>query len=659
MEKKDLGNLHDLNAVVDLLPESMDKVAPIEPIIMDLQAHVTPDTLSPTFQQRFNKLVHGYLKIQEYSNILLWLGQEDFELAIAELWKRLTFEERHNFNFGITFNNEMPQATHINLMAIPESIQSKFLKTGYFIVAKEDSHTPVDLVEQILLGNDNASRRLNAFKEALQIESLLRSDVSLIAKGIDTFEGLGKTSDIKKINTLSHIIAKYAPSEKQGEQYKSALLLRIIHLINMTPYTELMVLRTFKTESYKGSQNLLANALVAWMAGSIFKAGSRPGTYSGFFEQLAPANPNWWDDTIDEQLKSFLSTIDKTKAEIIYLWLKDDIAIFARIERYLDKSSVTETSLIENLPKKVTPELFNTLQKFSIEQNWFRLYATLLMGQFAFEKALTELLKVDRRIDSLDALNIMLNNRKPKDVVSFAVNNIDERLLKIVGKLCAQSPSLLNSIDVLNQNWQAIWREAIKNGNGVENGIISIKEKVAQILDGLNSGTAIHEELLEAIANSEYGNILGYEARTEVWSKLPPATRIIFLKKTSTALLAELSKNPSTEIPDDEQLRNYMTHSGINDFVYYHRTKIRNVIPIFESFNLHDDYLRNYIFNYTGIISAIDAKLLGEVIKNRRYSNSAGAVYQKATKNNNWRFALLECHDMLDVFTKGAIFLWG
>lgn len=659
LEKRDLENLHDLNVVLNLLPVSMDKEAPIEPITVELQIHGTPPTLSPKFQQRFNKLVHGYLKIKEYSNVLLWLGQKDFELAITELWTRLTFEERLNLNFGITFNNEMPKATHLNLMAVPDGIQSKFLKTSYFTVAKEDAHTPVDLVEQILLGDDTAKRRLYAFKETFQIKFLLRNDISFIAKGIDTFENLSKTSDFKKINTLSHIIAKYAPSPKHGEQYKLDLLNRIIHLANTVSYTDLMVLRTFKVESYKDSQSVLSNALTIWMKGNIFKTGSRPGTYNGFFEQQTHANPNWWDNIVDKQLKSFLGIMDKAKAEVIYAWFKDDIAILEKIEQCLDKSSVAEMSLTEKLPKNVNPEIISTLKRFSIEQNWFRLYATLLVRQFSFEKALTELLQVDQEIDSLDALNIILKNSKPKEVVAFAVDNGDERLLKIAGKLCTQSPNLFNSIDVLNKNWQAIWWETIKNGNAVDKGIKNVKEKLAQILDGLNTGTAIREELLEAIANSEYGNILWYEHRIEAWPKLPPAARILFLKKTATALLEDLSKNPSTEIPDDELLRNYITRFGINDFVYYNRSKIRNVIPIFENFSLDDDYLKNYINNYTGVISAIDAKHLGELIKNKRYSSSTYAVYEKATKDNNWRFALSECHDMLDVLTKGAIFLWG
>jgi hypothetical protein len=660
IHKDEIIKIDNLQPILSLLHGQIDKEASIELISIDVQPIEIIIEHKPSFQGRFNKLVHGYLNIKEYSNTIIWFGQEDFDLSVVELWKRLNIDERKNFRFGISFHNDSIGSENINLMAVPESIQSKFIKSGFFLIGKNDKHTPTELAEQILIGDKVARQRINNFQETIDSETLLRNDITFVAKGISTFEKLDTVSDIKKINTLSHIIAKYASSELQGEQYKSRILARIVDLIESNTFSEITVLRTFKCDSFKDSKQILSNALAEWINNNIFQSKEKTNDYISFFDRFSIVNPNWWDDAIEKELKSFLGEISTSKASIIYKWLLDDSSILVKINTFLDKSNESESSFLEKLPKNISDQLIEQINIFSIQNKWFRLYAQLLNKQFDFNNALTELLKVDQDENSFDAINILLKGKEPKLIIDFAVKGGETRILKKSGELLQGFPKLLNAINVLNVNWQTIWLEAIHNGIAIETGLKEPIKIINELFDGIIAENPTSEELLLKISESEYGNIISYPNRNLLWKKLPSSARVNFLKKTSSILLEGLSENSTTKIPDDYILTEYISQTGISDFLYFNRNNIKSIIPIFEKFSQLSDYnLADYLNNYSGQINAVEATQLGKVINNRNFHNSASIIHNKADKYNNWKFALSECHFILGFFQKAAISISG
>ena len=97
----------------------------------------------------------------------------------------------------------------------------------------------------------------------------------------------------------------------------------------------------------------------------------------------------------------------------------------------------------------------------------------------------------------------------------------------------------------------------------------------------------------------------------------------------------------------------HISRKGIFEFLYYNRNNIKSVIPVFEKFSqLSDNNLRDYLNNFSGQINALDATQLGKLIARKRFFNSAYTINSKSSKTNNWRFALSECYNLLDFWTK-------
>lgn len=657
--KKDITEITNIEQIINLLPKEINKNAILESITIEISTSNT-NNIPDTIQGKFNKLIHGYINIASYNNTLIWIGQENFDIAVIELWKRLTPKERQNFQFGIAFHNDNKIAIGINLIAIPESVKSKFIKSDFFVIEQNDNHQPTELLEQVLIGHESVQERIRNFEESIESKSLSRDDIGIIARGIDTFEQLDSIKDLKKLNTLSHIVAQYAPTEKQGSGFKKRLLNRIVQLAESASFSDLIVLRNFKTESFHHSKEELSAALINWMKKYILSVENKSVEYALFFEQIKFDNQNWWDKVITQELESYLGTIQASKMTVIYAWLTESANILSKVDFLIDKSENSEIHFIEKLPKKTSKELIKELKEFSISNKWFMLYAHLLNIDFELDTALTELVKIDTDENYFKAIEVIIAGKDEKSIIDYAIKSGEPRIIKIAGKFCHKTLKHLKRMDVLNSNWQLIWMEAIQNGNQVEDGLKEPEKEIYKLFDHIIDGNVVSEKLIDKISSSEFGNLLMYPNRVNLWDKLPATAKANFLVKTSTALLETLSKNPNTEIHNDAVLIDFISRRGINDFLYFNRNNIKSVIPVFEKFpQLSDNNLRDYLNNFSGLINAVEAKQLGKLILLRRFYGSANVVYHKSSKLNNWKFALAECYHLLDFLTRGVLAFSG
>lgn len=657
--KKEIVGIDSIEQIISLLPQEINKNTLLEPISIEIISSNTvgiPDTI----QGKFNKLIHGYIKKNRYKNTLIWIGQEGFDIVVIELWKRLTVIERQNFQFGIAFNNDQKGTNYVSLIAVPESVQSKFVKSDFFIIGKNDNHKPTELIEQLLIGDAAVQKRINNFEKTIESKSLSREDIGLISKGIETFEQIDGIKDLKKLNTLSHIVAQYAPTDQQGIVFKQRLLSKIIQLAESVSFSDLNVLRNFKTESFKNSKKTLSTALVSWMKKYIFSIENKSVGHTSFFEQVKKSNLNWWDKVITQELESYLGTLQASKIVTVYTWLIESPSILSLIKSFIDKSKNAESYFIEKLPKKISKELIEELQEFSINNNWIRLYAHLLDMQFELGTALTELFKIDRDENYFDAIDIIIAGKDDQSVIDYTIDTDQTRMIKIAGKICYHAPKQLKRMDISNANWQQIWAESIENGSSVNAGLKEPEKEIYKLFDHLIDGNVVSEKLIDKISRSEYGNLLTYPNRTNLWEKLPVSIKDKFLVKTATALLEQLSKNSTIEIPNETVLLDHISRKGIFDFLYYNRNNIKSVIPVFERFpQLNDNNLRDYLSNFSGQISALDAAQLGKLITRKDFTNSAYEINSKSSKNNNWKYALAECHHLLNFLTRGALVFSG
>lgn len=657
ISKDDIDSVADISSLFKYLPDDIDKSVTLEPISFN-KNEASGIKLTPNFKNRFNKAIHGYAKASSFKNTIIWVGEENFEKAVFRFWQILTPKDKENLNFGINFNVDAIHDGHLNFITTPENIENKFINRGFCVIRRNDTQTLTEISEQILAGDVNAERRIKKFQDAINVRQLSRTDIDKIAIVIKTFEDIDSTEDLKKLNTLSHIIAEYSPDEKKGVVLKAKLVTKISKLIQEGDVTEIPLVKNFKIKSFRDSENILTLSVSSWLTQYLFSVtGTNKKNFTSLFRQLSETTiSNWWTKLIDNRIKKYLAEINSDSASVVFNWLQSDFEIFNGIQTYIDSSKESENCFVSKLPSNFDKSNFASLKEFAVSRSWYKFYATLLVLEQPFELAISEQLTVDTDLSSFEGIEIIINRVTPRAIIDFTVSNGDKRLVKIAGKLCHEDSSLLENIDVSDVHWQEVWFHSIKRGNKVTDGFKEPQKKIFKLFDTIVDGNSVCENLLDKISETEFANLLNYKKRIDLWNILSSTVKTKFLAKTSATLLESLSKDSTFEVPTDKTLSDYIVNHAIGEFLYYNRSNIKSVIPIFIKFNqLPETSLRDYVYNYTGNIDVVDAIQLGKLVYSRSFDSVAKSIYNKASIHNNWKVALNECYLLLGDYTQMSI----
>ncbi len=659
IEKEQVSAINDIAALFNFFPNEMDKNISIEPILFDTNTK-SVISLSNEFQGRFNKVIHGYRKTKEFKDTIIWIGEEDFHQAVFKFWKLLTVSEKAILNFGIYFNTEVIPREGLNFITAPETIENKFINHGYFVVRKNDRQVLTDIVEQFIAGDEIANKRVESFQDAIEVKNIARQELDRIIIGIKPFEEFETLTDLKKLVSLSHIIAEFSPNKKTGLSFKQKLLNKICLLTESADVSDFTIVRTFPIKSFKDSESLLSKSIGNWIEGNLLLSeNAKKKNYGSVFKHLLQATTaGWWMKVFKGKLNNFLSNLAPESVNIIFNWIRLDFSIFSIIQQQIDDSSVAEDYFSAQLPSHFDKNNFKELKVFAVRRKWYKFHATLLIAEFPFELAAAEQLKIDTSLNSFAGIGVLINNIKAKHILDFAVLNGDQRFIDVAGQLCRNDSTLLDNIDFSSENWIMIWSVAISKGLQIGDGFKEPQKKIYTLFDLILGGVKIPEIVWEVIGDSEYANILEFKHREKFWIKVPSKYQTKFLAKTSAALLESLHKNSTIQIPLDIKLSEYIIKFAIGDFLYYN--PIKNALPIFNRYpTFPQEYIVTYIINYREEISAIESTQLGKLVFERNFKEVAYAINSKTSKNSNWRFALAECHYLLDIFTKGAIIISG
>lgn len=658
--KDDLHDIVDLKQLLAHFKDSIDKSISLE-IITSYEKTASIPTIRESLQSRFNKAIRGFTNLENLNSTIIWIGQEDYEDAVCRFWQLLTPEKRAIFNFGINFNTSEIPLEKINFITTPENIENKFMNNGYCVIRKDDSIALTEFSEKFLAGDMQTVERLNVFRKAIESADLPVSELSIIAKGITTFENISTVHDFKLLVTLSHIIAKYSPDENKGIIFKNQLLTKICSIAEKANIQEIILLKLFKIESFKDSVIKLSRAMIIWIDNILFSVteNKRKDLTSIIKQSYEATSTNWWTNLIDNKVKNFLAKIDSSKAEVIWLWIANDIGLLKKLQSDIEVSRTAENHLISYFTSKIEKSMFGVLKSFAVEVNWLKLHAAILKNEYPFELAISEQLKVDTDPHFYEAVKIITNGVKPQPILDFAVTNGNDRLIKIAGHLCHDNPTLLAKNNVRDSNWQGIWFEAISNGNSIADGIKNPQKEIFKLFDNLVEGNSCNENLLEEISESEFANLLDYPKMELIWLKLPISLKDKFLKRTASALLKSISEDSTFEVPSDKILSDYIINSeAIFNFLYNIRGNFKDALPIFSTFKqLPERILKDYVSSYTGPLDVIDATQLGKLVSDRKFKNVASEINDKTITDNNFKYALAECNSLLGFITQGLIFL--
>jgi hypothetical protein len=657
-----LDQVKALDHLLLLLPNEINKEAELEIIEVETTDSSEDPILLEAFQTRFNKVIKALGELEDRKGTIVWVGQEDYELAVQVLWRLLSQEEKQVINIGLYFNPSELDQSKLNFIATLEITETKFLHSASAVVRKGDQITLDSLGDKIIAGEQGAKVRFARFVDELENQSFTRSDVQKIAKVIATFESLEKIADLRKLNTLSSIVAEYAPLEREAQKLKQSILKRFEQLKDAIAPDELALLRHFKIKSFQTSETILKGIVSHWLENVLFslkKNGERDyGALIVAFYQ-GDAN-NWLTKYFKAQMKLFLGDVKDSTVKLIVQWSSNNGLLFGLIQNDIADGPEVERVFTRNINLKLSVAVFDDLRLFCRNRGWLLSYAVLMKNHHSVIDALQEQIVVDRLPNHFGGIEIILEGLSEDELISSALTVNDERLIKLAGKVCHDRPDHLKRIDIKDLAWQGIWLTAVELGNNIDTGLNKAESTVSHFLDLVSEEEKYEVRLLEIISRTAYSNLLGYSNREKFWTKVPLHLRKVFLTSTATELLSTLSRDSTFRIPADKVLSNFIVKEDfISTFLYYNKSNFRIALPVFKAFKLPEESLRRYISNYEGQLDFDIAAELASHVNSRKFDDAAGAIYEKAKRHQDFVAVIPDIQDLLNPLRQMKAFFKG
>ncbi len=634
IDKKDLNLITNIEDLYPYFLNEVNKTVHIEQIQLISKGKVAIH-LEDGIKKRFNKIVHGLHKISDYSNTIIWVGQENYETALAKLWQILTIEQKHKLNLGINFNVDAIKKDKLNFITIPDVVQSKFLRSEYCIIKKTDTHELKEFSEQYLAGDDGVSEKIKKFEESIQTKKLSIEDIEVISKVMSTFENLSETSDVRKLLTLSNVVANYSPENSKGTVFKQKIVSALLSVYPTATAEDIYLLRKFKTDSYIQSDKLIKENLSNWLKTKFenSKDAKEQQIVSLIKLALDELQANWLSKTIISAINKFTLQLNTEKVVILFEWFNVCEDIFNKLS--IRDESQNDILFAEVISKKFSKKQLAILTELSIKHSWYNSLASVYKLSFDQNQAVKEFLTKNNKQDNINGLDKILQGIPDSEIINITLVERDPRLIVVSAEKCIKNTSLLNKLDANNTTWIDIWSKAISGGNKLEDGILNLQSKVIQVLDHLVKGVSISENLLSKMAESHYASIYKHPQRKVLWKKLNNKHKHPVLNATLSDFIDNAKSNGwsahSADIKD-EVMRS-------DNLPYVLKTSsIPNVLWLFNnssSYELGESKLIAFLDARSESFSSTDCYQLGLIINKGRYESAFNLINGTLIKKNS------------------------
>ena len=416
IKRSDLKHIKTIEVLFPFFKKEADKSIDIEPIIFDTNLNTryfVKDRLKP----RFNKIIHGIAESAKYNNTIVWVGLEHFEEAICGTWSLLSLKDKEKFSFGINYNYKEITNTGFNLVAIPATFENKWRNTPYCIVKSSDSYKLENSFELYIAGDEKTLETITKFIEEIEADNLNKTDISYISKILPTYENINNIKDFKKLRVFYQVVAKFSPDKHKGKEIKSKILLKFADSIKQATAPEILSLKNSSVKYYVKGKTAFCTALKYWGSENLFsEKSSKDNEFISILKEVlnSKREPSWWHQCLRKELNNFLKKISVKKSKIVWGWITKDLSILEVLINRIDNSSASETAFFDTFPRKLPQETILEVRKFSLINDWLKLYAKTLVEELDFENAIEEQLKIDNNEDYFDSVRVIVNSAKPK-----------------------------------------------------------------------------------------------------------------------------------------------------------------------------------------------------------------------------------------------------
>jgi len=611
--------------------------------VSSLEVEIDSDSFPKFVLLGAQELISGKLPI------LFCGASEAFIDLIAPIWAGLpkSFRAKISYTAGFSTTNIDTSKTFIVFQGdLEESLRaSKFISDKNNNLAETNN-----TVERYIL-TPHADNQFELFIKELNVNLDSWIILQSCAKAYEAYKNYTElTNDALK--QLIRQLAKISPDKNNGRSIKTQIVAETVKRIKAEKEINLKSLKNLPLDAFSNGEEMLADTVGAFVENELNRSQNFNDRLISevIIVSCMETQLNWWHNAV---IKAFKKTIGEERAiSFQNLWQvlmlsKDSMSA---ILSFLPNDKKQEGLLIKYFPKNVPKQFAEHFAKVILTRKWLLLHAYLIQTYLASKEAAKQQLHLEKNAspNSFEGTKHIIKNVSDQDLLSLTMETNESYFIAEYAVRSTKKPALLHRLDVKNPIWLSIWANSLEETNDLEHGILSLSEKVDQLLNDITEGKNVPDAIVHQLAHSKYADISRLKSRVHLWKHLRPGIKQLFLDATANELIKNISTEGLTNVTIETELSNHIsTERFMSNLLETYRSDINTVLEIFEYIDgCEDGFLAKYIRYYTNSLNDIQSARLGNLILSKQFRLSAKQIFNKAKTNKIFKIALTKCQSI-------------
>jgi len=536
----ELGHLHDLTALVSLLPvmgapssewDAWEVPTPFD-VVLPLEvregASSDDDVSLPVRLGLATCLLEGSLPT-------VWVGtQSDFERACASLWAHLPASLRSRLRFGHSnasadLPNPPPHLVSSPALAAPRwsrgvarPVQPEAASRAAFLLSGSPKAAPL-------------AAFLNLLPELVDFQKLKLADACLDL--LDAFDR-GK---VEVALSAARLLKELAPEPERLSERKARLLDAMTAQLANGDAREALRFANFTADAFVGGPRLLGASLEGWCRAGLLVPGD--GAQDLVVRAFQGEGVAWWKEAVVRALRGLMAEFGHLFQERLWTWWNRQPALVGYFVPWLPADA--DRKLFASAPAVLIRDIAEALDA-SLPGDMVRLrvaaWATLVDPSAALDRCAS--LPV-RHEEAVGALRERLGD---KAFLEAALRVGTEAALMEAGAALARTPALFVRLDPRVSAWRVAWLNASRLGAPLLDFVPEPASAVGLLVDAVVSGESVPTDLLLVVSRTPHASLLDHPRRSAAWEALPERARSGFLDVTAQALFRRWQKEPGGDV---------------------------------------------------------------------------------------------------------------
>jgi nucleoside phosphorylase len=641
IRKDDLNNLGSLNVLFKYLLNEVDKKVSLEPIEIE-ENDCDSEEASSEYLDRINASINGMVDHKEYSNTIVWVGENGYWDWINKLWPRLPNKVRANLKLGVAFNPDKINMDFLNLIYIPEGVRQNWINSGYKIIGSNVTEELNSQTAFLLSGNQEEAKCLQALLDDFDLKIDEIDDLQQLEKLSKEYcEGIESMS-AKRLMILVDLVSRYNSKSDNSRKYKSKLIEHLASEMIHSETKEISALQNINWSGFNNYELILGSSLNTWIDQNLFSNGKEILNASIISKAFNTEKSNWWHNSVRVKIRKDLFDWKKEYAISILSWFEVDPKLMNSLGQIIPEEA--EADFLKQLPH-FNEKLDDGIIDFAEDKKWYVLHAALVGPRYSISEAFEKQLLIDKNEKFDEGLKVLSNYYKIEEFIDYTISNPLNRLIEVGLNHIKRKPEILSQIDVSYSGWIELWSECEKENISAFNYVSEPLNLTFKVLEEYLKNQEVDYSLLKSISQSEYADLSDFLNRSKLWTLLPKPIRNNFIEATSEfSWLQRFVLKNGIKVTEDKELDNLVESEVFSISIEKRDIRSDIIIELFENCSIKEELFLNYLLLRHKDVDEQLAKRIAGVIKANKWKKSFEIIRSRYVHiNSELRVAVEIC----------------